>query len=298
MKILVVGLVENPQMDRLWEEGYKRGHNIVGCYTSELTVFADNGEFKPSLRGKNINNFDLIYLWVIGKRRWEWILVCKFLYEKYKTIIVNKVNVTKEFNPSVISDLLLLAKEGIAFPKSSVILSEKSIESQISEFTFPAIVKSGTSRQGKDVYKVGSLKELTEIVKKIGEKKDPIVIREFIPNEGDIRVFTVGGKAVSAMRRIPREGEFRSNISLGARGKRFDLEKYPDVKKIAENASNALGLEIAGVDVMIHKETRKPYVLEVNSGPQFLGIEKYTKANIALEIIKYFEGLYAKKEKS
>ncbi len=302
MKILVVGLVENPQVDRLWEEGYKRGHNVVACYTSELTVFADGESFNVSLRHKDITDFDLIYLWVIGKKRWEWIAACRYLYEKFGIVIVNKAyveNFPRGFNPSFISDLFLQSHAKIPFPKTAVILSRRSIESVIKNFSFPVIVKSGASRKGKWVYKANSKGELVEMVEAI-EKEEllPIVIREFIPNDGDIRVFTVGFKAVAAMKRIPVEGEFRSNISLGARGEKINLGQYPELVKIAEGASRELGIEVAGVDIIVHKESGKPYLLEVNSGPQILGIEKYTKVNVAGKIIEYFEKKVSEKKGS
>jgi glutathione synthase/RimK-type ligase-like ATP-grasp enzyme len=121
------------------------------------------------------------------------------------------------------------------------------------------------------------------------------VIREYIPNDGDIRVFCVGYSAIGAMKRTPPKGDFRSNISVGGSGTEYDLSKNPKVKEIAEKFSRVMELEIAGVDVMIHKDIGEPYILEINPGPQFMGLEKYTKTNAALEIIKYFEFLYKKR---
>jgi len=67
--------------------------------------------------------------------------------------------------------------------------------------------------------------ELTEDIKSC-------VIREFIPNDGDLRIFTVGYKAIGAMKRTPKRGDFRSNVSQGGSAKRFDLKDYPAIKKL------------------------------------------------------------------
>jgi ribosomal protein S6--L-glutamate ligase len=136
--------------------------------------------------------------------------------------------------------------------------------------------------------------EIEKIIKENKEISPSFIIREFIPNDGDIRVFTVGYLAIGAMKRIPPEGDFRSNISLGGTGENYELEKYPKVKLLAEKAAEITGTEIAGVDIILHKETGNPYILEVNPGPQFTGFEKYTGVNAALEIIKYFEILHSK----
>ncbi len=297
MKILVVGLVKNPHLERLRHEGNKRGHDVVGCYTTELTVFSDNSGFYPTLRGKNLSDYDLIYLWVARKKRWEWNAVLNYLYQNFGTIIVNKIIVDPgNFNPSEVSNIYLLSKANLDFPKTSVMLSAKSIMSQIKKFSFPLVVKSASSRKGKGVFKVNSFARLYRVARKIEKAGEVIVLREFIPNDGDIRVFTIGYKAVSAMKRIPAKGEFRSNINQGAVGKKLELKNYSEIKKIAENASKALSIEIAGVDIIVDKKSGKPYILEVNPGPQFLGSEKYTKVNISLEIIKYFEYLYKLKK--
>ena len=297
MKILVVGLVENEQVDRLWQEAYKRGHNLVGCYTKELTVLSDTGSFNPTLRGKKLDDFNLIYFWAPGTRRWDWYAVGEYLHSKFKTILVNEkiVDPTVNYNPSILKDYLLQSQNSIPYPKSAVIYSVKSLESVAPNFTFPLIVKLAEGKQGKSVYKADSKDDLHKIVGELESMKQGVVLREFIPNDGDVRVFTIGYKAVGAMKRIPKKGEFRSNISQGGRGEKFDLNKYPEIRDIAEKASRVARVEIAGVDVIINKNTGKPYVLEVNPGPQFLGIEKYTKVNIALEIINYFEKLYSER---
>jgi glutathione synthase/RimK-type ligase-like ATP-grasp enzyme len=76
------------------------------------------------------------------------------------------------------------------------------------------------------VFKAENKEELTKIVAELEKTAQAIVIREFIPNDGDVRVFCVGYKVIGAMKRSPKTGEFRSNISLGGTGARFDLEKY------------------------------------------------------------------------
>lgn len=294
MNILVVGVVENDQLKRLQEEGSKQGHKVTGCYTSELLIKVDNYAFEPVLRsGKNLKEFDLIYLWALGKRRWEWYTAALYLSETQKTKIVYSKVVDKGYNlyltPAI--DYLKQEVNGLKFPKSAVIFDEKAFPEAVKGFTFPVILKKSEGRQGRGVFKVDSEKELVEIIKSLKEESPSFVIREFIPNDGDVRIFTIGFKAIGAMKRTPKEGDFRSNISQGGSGEVFDLEKYPKVREIAEKLSEVTRTEIAGVDIMLHKETGEPYILEINPGPQFLGIEKFTGLNVAGKIIEYFESL-------
>lgn len=300
MKILIVGLVKNPQLKRLKEEGEKRGHVIDGCFTSELVIYTDSGRFEPSLRGKSLSDYKLIYLWAIGKRRWEWYTVCKYLNEKNGTKIVNAKVIDSSYlyylTPAI--DYLKQVENALPFPKSAIIFSILSIESVIDGFEFPLIVKSSVGRQGRGVFKVENVEELKNKVKELEDISPSCVIREFIPNDGDIRIFTVGYKAIGAMKRTPTDkNEFRSNISVGGKGEKLDLSLYPEVQDMAEKLSKLTQTEIAGVDIMLNKNTGDPYILEINPGPQFLGFEKFTRINAALEIIKYFERLHKRKTK-
>lgn len=299
MKILIVGLVKNPQLKRLVVEGKKLGHVVEGCYSAELVIETEKGSFNPTLRGKEIDH-DLIYLWAIGKRRWEWYTAVNYIEKTRETVIVNKKITDKNYNYflSAASDYEKQVENNLPFPKSALIFDQKGAEVVINKFDFPLILKTAEGRQGRGVFKLNSKDEVRKTIIELSKNSVSFVIREFIPNNGDIRVFTVGYKAIGAMKRTPVEkGEFRSNISLGGKGEKFDLDKFPKIRDIAEKLSEITRTQIAGVDIMVHKETHAPYILEINPGPQFTGFEKYTGINAAREIIKYFEKLDTNKRK-
>ena len=152
-------------------------------------------------------------------------------------------------------------------------------------------MKTSTGRQGRGVFKVNSPEEIKIVLKENEEESSAFIVRKYIENDGDIRIFTVGYKSLGAMRRTPKLGDFRSNISQGGEGSSFDLSTRPDIAQMAEKISQLTRTEIAGVDIMIEKNTDKPYLLEINPGPQFTGFEKYTGINAAEAIIEYFESL-------
>ncbi|MBI3397203.1 RimK family alpha-L-glutamate ligase [Candidatus Woesebacteria bacterium] len=295
MNILIAGLKTKRQFLRLKEEGEKRGHKVSGCLASDLRILASKDLFKPLLRGLNIEEFDLIYL-IVGKRLWEWYTVALHLNEKLGTIIINSKAIDPESNfylgPAI--DYLKQAENNIPFPKSAVLFSNSSIADIMGEFSFPVILKTSLGHRGEGVFKVENLQDLNKFVEETTKGANSCVIREFIPNDGDIRVFCIGYKAIGAMKRTSKEGEFRSNISQGGIGSEFDLVKNPEIKELAEKTVKLMRTEVAGVDIIIDKNTNKPYVLEVNPGPQFDGLETYTETNAALEIIKYFEELFEK----
>src|SRR3990172_4212472 len=98
MRILIVGLKRNPQFKRVREEGEKRGHIVDGCLATELVIYVTPETFEPTLRGKSLKDYDLIYIWAVGRRRWEWYTAANFLNRQVGTIIVNKKIVDPSYN--------------------------------------------------------------------------------------------------------------------------------------------------------------------------------------------------------
>jgi ribosomal protein S6--L-glutamate ligase len=83
------------------------------------------------------------------------------------------------------------------------------------------------------------------------------------------------------MRRAARHG-FRSNLHRGGEGS--PLELAAPFAEAALRAARAMGLEVAGVDLL---EARSgPMVLEVNSSPGFEGLEEATGLDIAGAIVE------------
>jgi ribosomal protein S6--L-glutamate ligase len=95
----------------------------------------------------------------------------------------------------------------------------------------------------------------------------------------------VEGEVVGAMKRQAPEGEFRSNLHRGGTAKLVMLS--PEEEQTAIQAAEAMGLGVAGVDMLQSK--RGPLIIEVNSSPGLEGIEMATGENIAGKIIQYLE---------
>jgi len=114
-----------------------------------------------------------------------------------------------------------------------------------------------------------------------------ILVQEFIKEAGgsDIRALVVGGKVVAAYKRQGQEGEFRSNLHRGGMGVKIKLSALE--KKTAIAATKALGLNVAGVDML--RSDRGPLVLEVNSSPGIEGVERVTGIDVADKIIAFVE---------
>jgi len=113
------------------------------------------------------------------------------------------------------------------------------------------------------------------------------LVQEFIAEAGgaDLRCFVVGGKIVAAMRRQAPEGEFRANLHRGGSATAVTLSA--EEKRTALKAARAIGLDVAGVDLL--RSQRGPLVLEVNASPGLEGIEAATGVDVAASVIRHIE---------
>jgi ribosomal protein S6--L-glutamate ligase len=154
----------------------------------------------------------------------------------------------------------------------------------------PVVVKLVSSRQGSGVFLVKESGEDPQLgesrLSAVMEERQGVMVQRYIPPRGrrDIRVFVLGDAEVWAMQVEPAPGEFRANIHLGGTGKVLRVQS--DLVDLAQLARQALGLDIAGVDLMQDAEGAW-WLGEVNFTPGFKGLEKATRHDIAAKMLEF-----------
>jgi tetrahydromethanopterin:alpha-L-glutamate ligase len=97
----------------------------------------------------------------------------------------------------------------------------------------------------------------------------------------DWRVLVVGGRAVTAMRRV--SAHWIHNVAQGARCTPAPLTS--DLAELAQSAATALGLDYAGVDLMPAADGVPIQVIEVNGVAAWQGLQRVTGFNIAEALV-------------
>ena len=126
--------------------------------------------------------------------------------------------------------------------------------------------------------------EAKDWIDTLGGLHKEIYIQEYIESEGkDYRIIVIDGKVIGGMERVARKGDWKTNVSLGA--KPSDYKPSALVKEIAIKSAEAVKADVCGVDIIIWEN--QPYVIEVNQCPHFKGFEKATGKNVAKRIVKF-----------
>ncbi|PHS57706.1 MAG: hypothetical protein COB17_05705 [Sulfurimonas sp.] len=95
-----------------------------------------------------------------------------------------------------------------------------------------------------------------------------IYLERFIDNDfTDFRIDIVDGDFIACYGRKANDREWRTNITSG--GSVMLREANDEIVDIAKKAVKALGMDIAGVDILYDREKEEYIVLEVNGIPAF-----------------------------
>ncbi len=187
--------------------------------------------------------------------------------------------------------LQALSAADIPFPDSVFINSSDGFFPAVKDLGgYPVVIKQISGRQGSGVFKVDSAgmarRILDENLEKQPRERQGLLIQRYLSPDGrqDVRVLVIGGRVAGAQALTPKPGDFRANFHLGGHSRRFEMT--PRIEDLSIRAARAVGLDIAGVDLMIKKGEDAQFV-EVNYAPGFKGLEAATGQDIAGEMIDY-----------
>jgi len=185
-----------------------------------------------------------------------------------------------------IADIMKLAQADIPIPDSFHLNSFDSFIPSAEKIGYPIICKLTRTGKGAGIYKFDDSASFQTFINSLQEREaEPksYMIQKFIPYVHDLRILIIG-QEMYCMKRIPGEGEFRANFSLGGSVELFDLDEPG--KELAKKALHAVDLQIGGVDMLI-TEDNKRYILEVNHTAGFIGMELATSTNIGKIWVEY-----------
>lgn len=149
----------------------------------------------------------------------------------------------------------------------------------------PHVIKLNEGTQGAGVMLTEKPSASRSVIEALRGLYANFLVQEFVAEAkgADLRCFVVGNAVVAAMKRQAPKGDFRSNLHRGGSAK--GVRASATEQEVAIRAAQALGLGVAGVDLIRSK--RGPLVLEVNASPGLEGIETACEADVAGAVIHY-----------
>ncbi len=180
---------------------------------------------------------------------------------------------------SKLTEYAKLACYGLPVPRS-ISANTSRLKGRFDEFaqTFglPFVLKEIASDRGRNNFLISNQKDYDKILSE-APAEFMYIVQEYIANDGFYRVYVLGKESELAVWRgavkhqdplkqhlnKPRGNANASNVPIG--------DVPTDVQDLAIKAAQTLERQVAGVDLVQDKKTKKWYILEVNNSPQIFG---------------------------
>ena len=177
-----------------------------------------------------------------------------------------------------------MVEEGVPCPKTIAIYAGMSADILLEELSLPFIMKPDAGFGGKDVLLIHSKEEAEKELADISVEAPLMLAQKFVATSRgkDLRVITIGDQAViGVLRKAENKNEFRSNVALGGKAEKYELDDK--TKALAVSAAKAVGLGFSGVDLLF---TEEGFVIgEINPSP---GINDKFIVNTMLPTMKEY----------
>ena len=269
---------------RLKEAGAAQGHDIR--VINYLRCYMNITSHRPAVvyNGKPLEDFDAIIPRIGASRTFYGTAVVR-QFEVMGVFVTNESQAISRSRDKL-RCLQILAREGVGLPVTGFAHATQDIDGLIETVGgAPLVIKLLEGTQGIGVVLAETYQAAKSVIEAFRGLDANILVQEYIKEAqgADIRCFVIGGRVIAAMKRQGADGEFRSNLHRG--GKATKVKLTPEERSTAIRAAKAMGLRVAGVDLL--RSNHGPVVMEVNSSPGLEGIEKVTDIDVAGKIIEY-----------
>ncbi len=262
---------------RLLEEAQKQGFSLSSYDTHDFSFWANPNSLEILNFPKSKPDF-VITKSIFNSLRQVIEIIKSIRAQNIPTFDNNLVSHGYSINK--VTDLMVLAKSGLPIPRTFYSRHLDNYLVAADKLGYPVVVKPANTGRGNGVTKLNSPEELRTYLDNFllpEAKKKTLIMQQFIPYQLDLRILIIG-EQVFCMRRTPPAGDFRANFSIGGTVENFN--PTPEIITLAKQAMSAIGLLVAGVDILVTKDGHMS-ILEVNHNPGFLGMEQATSKNIA-----------------
>ena len=272
---------------RLLEAGEERGHRMEFLNVKQCYMRLDPQNPEMHYRGGNV--LERIDAVIPRIRPSVTFYGCAIMrqFESMGIRVLNAAEPIKRSRDKLLASQLFV-RHGLSMPVTGFASSPLDTKDLIKMVGgAPLILKLLEGAQGRGVVLAETQKAAESVINAMKSLNANLLVQEFIKEAGgkDLRCFVIGNKVVSAIERTAAVGDFRSNIHQGGSAQAVRIR--PEERKLAVAATRALGLDVAGVDII--RSERGPLLLEVNSSPGLEGIETATGKDLAGQMIQEVE---------
>ena len=277
---------ESWETQRLVEEFEKQDIKIRVVNPQDVDIYVDRDDRKSILVDGKARTLPDFVIPRTGSGTTYFIKAIIRHLERLGVVLINGSNAIDTVKDKLYTQQVL-GESKLPVPKTLLVRHPIKLEWVEQNIGFPVIIKTLSGSFGAGVFLAETKKQFEQLLKmaEITKKSYNIIVQEFVNDSWgkDLRVFVLNGKVIGCMMRQATDDDFRANITRGGEGIPYQITD--EIEWLGGESARLLGLDIAGVDLLFDNGGFK--ICEVNSSPGFEGMDKFTKTNIAEEIVTY-----------
>jgi ribosomal protein S6--L-glutamate ligase len=273
---------------RFREVARQRGHQLEIADPLECALELSNEGPRLLVQGQPLDGIDAALPRIGASLPGQGVAVVSHL-EAMGVPVLNGSSAIRRARDKLLA-LQVLTMSGIGVPRTVLARTPAQVDLALEIVGGPPVVlKLLQGTQGVGVILAETRAAASSTLDALWGLGQDVLVQEYVVESAgrDVRVLVVGGRIVAAMRRQARDGEWRSNIHRGGAGTRIELD--PSYVATAISAARAIGLDVAGVDLLEGRDG--PRVTEVNASPGFEGLERVCDVDVAGAILDRAESI-------
>ncbi len=289
MRIGVFGNHDSWYVNELCRVGTARGHVLQPLLFDQFTAKVQTGRVDFACDDIDLQNLDVVLVRTMPPGSLEQVVARMDMLAGLEAGGVRIINSPRALECAVDKYLTTqrLALAGIPVPATIVCENSDTALEAFETLGRDVVIKPLFGAEGRGIMRVSDPELALRAFRTLERLGAVLYLQRFVSGPGfDIRILLLDGQLVGSMKRIPRPGDFRANISqqgVGVVHTATDREL-----ELARQAADITGSLFAGVDLM-YNENLEPLVIEVNAVPGWRGLQRTCDIDVPGHLFEWIE---------
>ena len=271
MQIGVFGNHDSWYVNELCRVGTSRGHQVLPLLFGQFSVSIETGTLAMNCGEVNLKDLDAVLVRTMPPGSLEQVVARMDMLAGLEAAGVRVINPPRALECAVDKYLTTqrLSAAGMAVPATIVCENSDAALAAFENLGRDVVVKPLFGAEGRGIMRVSDPELALRAFRTLERLGAVLYLQKFVSGPGfDIRVLLLDGQLVGSMKRIPKDGDFRANISQ--QGNALAHSATDPELELARQAANITGSLFAGIDLMYNPDL-EPIVIEVNAVPGWRG---------------------------
>lgn len=284
MNIGIIGWDEQEHESLTLESGARRmGHSVLLFTLDDVLCSEHGGRLEVLVKGQRASDLDVIISRAqLRRQTWDTDFEALMLLSNLPGVPILDPAPAFAAAESKLLGLQRLGQAGLPVIPTVQCRTMAALRSEWERYG-RIVVKPSYGYAGTDVERVDDdFAEKAPLLEDLLHRYGSLLAQPFIPHpQGDVRVTVVGDAVGFSFRRIPPPGKWKANVAGGASVAPYNPPR--EMQEIALKASRAMGVSIAGLDIIEHNGGY--VVVEFNTTPGWYPLSQDEQDEAVAKII-------------